>query len=384
MLGLVGQMRRPVLHPGDLRLRVGRALPVGVRQRLALALAVEARQVFGARRGDPALFRHPRQHLAIALAVVAPHDRAQRRVGLHRRAVDADPLALHQAVLGDQLQHPAEHLLMRLVRQTRARARQPRMIGNLVAVRQPQEIAQRERVRATPRNAALAVDPLEIADHVHAEVPPRRQRRRAHPRRVVGLAHLLHENVETGLPQQLLQPVVERVSRRARHLRPRRHQVLLNRPPPAPSPSPITLPKRHKRRESALPDFVNGLLSQCGPRRPVQRSRSCPQPASGQIEHWRRECVPSLPAPRPDRPTYQLNSAKQHVGEIIRRPRSCDECRLKRGRICATSFNRCPLRIANFETGCCCSKVRSQRFRPLISNSRYSFAQNAVVSTRVN
>ncbi len=34
------------------------------------------------------------------------------------------------------------------------------MIGNLVAVRQPQEIAQRERVRATPRNAALAVDPL--------------------------------------------------------------------------------------------------------------------------------------------------------------------------------------------------------------------------------
>jgi hypothetical protein len=26
-------------------------------------------------------------------------------------------------------------------------------------------------------------------------------------------------------------------------------------------PSPITLPKRRKRRESALPDFVNGLLN---------------------------------------------------------------------------------------------------------------------------
>ncbi len=126
----------------------------------AFALAVEARQVLGARRVDPALFGHPRQHLGVALAVVAPHDRAQRRIGLHRRAVDANPLALHQAVLGDYLQNPAEHLLVRLVRQTRARARQPRMIGNLVAVRQPQEIAQRERVRATPRNAALAVDPL--------------------------------------------------------------------------------------------------------------------------------------------------------------------------------------------------------------------------------
>src|SRR5271166_1590964 len=269
VLGLVGQMRRPILHPGDLRLGVGRALPVRVRQRLALALAVEARQILGAGRVDPALFRHPRQHLAIALAVVAPHDRAQRRVGLHRRAVDPDPLALHQTALGDQLQDPAEHLLVRLVRKTRARARQPRMIGDLVPVRQPQEIAQRERVRAPPCDAALAVDPLEIADHVHAEIPSRRQRRRAHPRRIIRLADLLHERVETGFPQQRLQPVVERVSRRARHLPPTSPSSRPDPPPTAPSPSPITLPKRRNRRESELPDFVNGLLGAvapiCGP-----------------------------------------------------------------------------------------------------------------------
>ena len=137
---------------------------------------------------------------------------------------------------------------MRLVRQTRTRARQPRMIGNFVAVRQPQEVAQRERVRATPRNAALAVDALEIADHVHAEVPPRRQRRRAHPRRVVGLAHPFHENVEPGLLQQLLQPVVERVSRRARHLRPRRHQVPLNRLRPT-----------HRHRRSPATSQAEGI-----------------------------------------------------------------------------------------------------------------------------
>ena len=42
------------------------------------------------------------------------------------------------------------------------------LIGNPLDVRQPQEIAQRERVRATPRDAPLAVDALEVADHVHA------------------------------------------------------------------------------------------------------------------------------------------------------------------------------------------------------------------------
>ena len=198
VLRLVGQMRRSVLHLGDPGVTVGRALPVGVRQRLALALPVEARQVLGARRVDAALFRHPRQHRAIALAAVAPHDRAQRGVGLHRRAVDADPLALHQAALGHELQHPAEHRLVRLVRQTRARARQPRMIGNPLDVRQPQEIAQRERVRATPRDAPLAVDALEVADHVHAEIPSRRKRRRAHPRRVIRLARPFNERVESG------------------------------------------------------------------------------------------------------------------------------------------------------------------------------------------
>ena len=230
VLRLVGQMRRSVLHLGDPGVTVGRALPVGVRQRLALALpVVEARQVLGARRVDAALFRHPRQHRAIALAAVAPHDRAQRGVGLHRRAVDADPLALHQAALGHELQHPAEHRLVRLVRQTRARARQPRMIGNPLDVRQPQEkIAQRERVRATPRDAPLAVDALEVADHVHAgnTVPAEATARPSAARNTACTP--LQRTRRIRLPEQVLQAIVERVPRRARHLRPRRHQIILN------------------------------------------------------------------------------------------------------------------------------------------------------------
>jgi len=84
--------------------------------------------------------------LSRARSCAAPHY-------LHRRAVDVDPLALHQAVLRNAFQSPAKHLLVRLVRQTRTGPRQPRMIGDLVAVRQPQEIAQREGIRATPGDA---------------------------------------------------------------------------------------------------------------------------------------------------------------------------------------------------------------------------------------
>ena len=115
VLGLAGQMHRPVLHPRDLRVGIGRARAVGVRQLLALALAIEPRQVFGRRRRDPALLGHPRQHLPVSLAAVASHDGPQRRIGLHRRAVDAQSLALHQPMLGHELQHDAERLLMRLV-----------------------------------------------------------------------------------------------------------------------------------------------------------------------------------------------------------------------------------------------------------------------------
>ena len=85
--------------------------------------------------------------------------RSQRGVGFHRRAVDADPLALHQTVLGDQSQNPAEDLLMDLVRQAAARLRQPGMIGNLVAARQVagtrEATANPNTARAMPRSLSI-------------------------------------------------------------------------------------------------------------------------------------------------------------------------------------------------------------------------------------
>ena len=165
---------------------------------------------------------------AIGLATVATHDGSQRGVGLHRRTIDADPLTLHQAALGDEVQNPAKDFFMRLMRQAASSFRQPGMVGNLVSVRKPQEIPQRVGIRAAPHNAALAVDALEITDHVHAEIAARRKRGRAHARRVIGLADLLNETVEPRLGQQLLKLVVEGVPRRTRHLRPGRNKIALN------------------------------------------------------------------------------------------------------------------------------------------------------------
>src|SRR4051795_5813999 len=58
--------------------------------------------------------------------------------------------------------------------QTAPRLRQPRMVRNPVGGLQPEELPERKRIRAPPFDPALAVDPLEIPHHVHAEVPARR------------------------------------------------------------------------------------------------------------------------------------------------------------------------------------------------------------------
>src|SRR3546814_14659582 len=106
--------------------------------------------------------------------MVTPYDGTQRGVRLHGRAIDADPLAFHQIVPGDEGQYPAEDLVMYLVRQAAPRLRQPAMIRDLVAARQSQELPQRQRIRTAPHNPAIAVEALEKADQHHAEIAPRR------------------------------------------------------------------------------------------------------------------------------------------------------------------------------------------------------------------
>ena len=53
------------------------------------------------------------EKLFVGLAAVAPHDRAQRRVGLQRGGIDRNRAAFQQTLLGEQLQHPGERLAVR-------------------------------------------------------------------------------------------------------------------------------------------------------------------------------------------------------------------------------------------------------------------------------
>src|SRR5947209_15316434 len=261
MLRLVRQMRVAIFQLGDRGLWLSRALPVRVGQLLAFAIAVQPDQVLGGWRLDAALFGHARQHLAIAFAVIAPHDRAQRRVGFHRRGIHADPLALDQALLGQTLKHPGEHLVVHFKRQAASGAAQPRVIRHSLALAEPQEFAQRQAVGAPPFQTTLAVDAFEIADQQHAEVATRRQRWAAVPRRILRRTLHLHEPVEVGRDQHGLQLVVESVTRRAWQLRPRYQYVRLPFALPSKSHSPSAFLVRSTANQTQA-DFVNGLLWQ--------------------------------------------------------------------------------------------------------------------------
>ena len=120
VLRLVGQMGRAVLHLGDLGLGVAPGNPVLVRELLALALAVQTRQVLGRGRLDTALLGQALQHPPVTLARVPSHDVAQRRVGLHGRGIHPDTIALDQTCFGNQRQNPVEDRRVNFMRQARA------------------------------------------------------------------------------------------------------------------------------------------------------------------------------------------------------------------------------------------------------------------------
>ena len=142
---------------------------------VALAGAVEPDQLLGGRGFDAALLGQSRQHLSIALAGVAPDDRPLGGFGLHGQANDADPVAPDQAMTDQTLQDPDENLGVDLQRQPAARPAQPRMVRHRFPAAEEQELPQRQAVGAAPLDAALTVDPFEVADQRHAEIPTRRQ-----------------------------------------------------------------------------------------------------------------------------------------------------------------------------------------------------------------
>lgn len=95
VLGLVGQVRAPVLHLRDARARVVRVLPITIAPFLG-PLPIELGEVRARRRLDARRLRQPGEEVVIGLAGIPPHDAPQRRIRLERRGVDADRVPLHQ------------------------------------------------------------------------------------------------------------------------------------------------------------------------------------------------------------------------------------------------------------------------------------------------
>ena len=108
-------------------------------------------------------------------------------------------LPFDQARVREPLQHPREDRLVRLEIDQAARARNRRMIRRRLRQHQPEKLAQRKRIRRTPRDRALGVQAFEVADQQQPEVASRRQTRTADLVSVESLTERLDVAVEVGL-----------------------------------------------------------------------------------------------------------------------------------------------------------------------------------------
>jgi hypothetical protein len=177
------QMRTAVLHLGDARVGIVRMPPIFVAA-LFRAPAIQSRQIRPRGRLDTRRLGEPRQKLLIGLARVAAHDAPQRGIGLERRRIDANGLALDEILRRQHLKDPREHVAVRLQIDQAARPRDRRVIRRRLLEAQSQEAPQRQGIGGPPRNAALRIDALEVPDQQQPEVRARRQTRAPHGRGV--------------------------------------------------------------------------------------------------------------------------------------------------------------------------------------------------------
>lgn len=175
VLGLVGQVRPPILHLGDLRVGILWMGPIVVRP-FPLPLSVNTGQIRPGRCLDAGGSRELRQEVLIALPGAAPYDAAQRGVRLKCCRINADGFPLDQAYIGQSLQHPSEDRLVRLQIDQTTRSRDRRMVRGSLRQHQAEEVTQRKRI-GSPPDRALSVQALEVANQQQPEVASGRQPR---------------------------------------------------------------------------------------------------------------------------------------------------------------------------------------------------------------
>src|ERR1700744_3518016 len=93
------------------------------------------------------------------------------------------------------------------------------MLRRRLAHRHTEEAAQTEAVGTTPGDAALAVDPLEVADQEHAEIDARRNRIPAHVVGVMRPAQRFDMAIEARVAKEAIELVVEDVAGGLRQIR---------------------------------------------------------------------------------------------------------------------------------------------------------------------
>ncbi len=107
------------------------------------------------------------------------------------------------------------------------------MVRRRLRQHQSEKLAQRKRVRRTPRDGALSAQTFEVADQQQPEIAARREARATDLVGIELLTERLDVAVEVRLLEDLIQSGVERVRGGARQILCRDpHRRLLRTPPP--------------------------------------------------------------------------------------------------------------------------------------------------------
>ena len=212
MLGLVGQMRAAIFHLRNARIRIMRIFPIVVGA-LLRTFAVQLRQLLAGRCFDSRFLRQPLRKIVVCLAGISPHDGAQRRIRFQCRSIDGYGVAFQQTFLGQHLQDPAEHYLVRFYVDQSSCPRNRRMIRCGIAQSVAEKRAKGQRIGRAPCTPAFRIDSFEVPDQQQPEIHCRRQSRPAFFR-IEPPARLFREPVKLPLVQKTVQLFVKRMPAR--------------------------------------------------------------------------------------------------------------------------------------------------------------------------
>ena len=176
------------------------------------------------------------QQSLIALAAVASHDTAQRRIGFKRGCVNANRLPVYQPRFGELLKDPGENLPAFRGRSTDAYARSwsgraappPIPYPEMGAAQRSQPPARQWRLNRALRST----------NQQQSKIATGRQTGSPHRLRIKPLAQLLNVRIKPALVQNPIQSLIERMCARC-------WQIVRGNPYRRLSPTPLTFSHGH-------------------------------------------------------------------------------------------------------------------------------------------